>query len=48
MRLDIYRGSCEQAFRFYEQHQGGRINGMFRHEKAASYREIWTCWSSAR
>lgn len=34
MRLDIYvnyRGSCEQAFRFYEQHLGGRITGMVRH-----------------
>lgn len=28
MRLDIYlnyRGNCEQAFRFYEQHLGGKI-----------------------
>lgn len=34
MRLDIYvnyRGSCEQAFRFYEQHLGGRITGIVRH-----------------
>jgi len=34
MRLDIYvnyRGTCEQAFRFYEQHLGGRITGMVRH-----------------
>jgi len=34
MRLDIYlnyRGSCEQAFRFYEQHLGGRISGLVRH-----------------
>jgi PhnB protein len=34
MRLDIYlnyRGNCEQAFRFYEQHLGGRITGMIRH-----------------
>jgi PhnB protein len=34
MRLGIYvnyRGSCEQAFRFYEQHLGGRITGMVRH-----------------
>lgn len=31
MRLDIYvnyRGVCEQAFRFYEQHLGGRITSM--------------------
>ena len=34
MRLDIYvnyRGNCEQAFRFYEQHLGGRVTGMIRH-----------------
>lgn len=26
-----YRGNCEQAFRFYEQHLGGRITGMVPH-----------------
>ena len=34
MRLDIYvnyRGNCEQAFRFYEQHLGGKITGVARH-----------------
>lgn len=34
MRLDIYvnyRGVCEEAFRFYEQHLGGRISGIVRH-----------------
>ena len=34
MRLDIYlnyRGNCEQAFRFYEQHLGGRITQIVRH-----------------
>jgi PhnB protein len=34
MRLDIYvnyRGNCEQAFRFYEQHLGGKVDGMVRH-----------------
>lgn len=34
MRLDIYlnyRGNCEQAFRFYEQHLGGSITGLVRH-----------------
>jgi PhnB protein len=34
MRLDIYlnyRGNCEQAFRFYEQHLGGRITAIVRH-----------------
>ena len=34
MRLDVYvnyRGSCEAAFRFYEQHLSGRITGLVRH-----------------
>jgi PhnB protein len=34
MKLDIYlnyAGNCEQAFRFYEQHLGGRITGIARH-----------------
>jgi PhnB protein len=34
MRLDIYlnyRGNCEEAFRFYEQHLGGKITGVVRH-----------------
>lgn len=34
MRLDVYlnyAGVCEEAFRFYEQHLGGRITGMMRH-----------------
>ena len=36
MRLDIYvnyRGSCEEAFRFYEQHLGGKITGIVRHRE---------------
>jgi len=36
MRLDVYvnyRGVCDQAFRFYEQHLGGRITGIVRHEE---------------
>ena len=34
MKLDVYlnyRGNCEQAFRFYERHLGGRITGLVRH-----------------
>ncbi len=34
MRLDVYvnyRGTCEPAFRFYEQHLGGKVTGMIRH-----------------
>lgn len=34
MQLAIYvnyRGTCEEAFRFYAQHLGGRITGVVRH-----------------
>lgn len=34
MKLDIYLnypGHCEQAFRFYGEHLGGRITGLERH-----------------
>lgn len=34
MKLDIYLnypGNCEQAFRFYEQHLGGKITQMMTH-----------------
>jgi PhnB protein len=34
MRLDVYvnyKGTCEEAFRFYEQHLGGRIGGIVYH-----------------
>ncbi len=36
MRLDVYvnyAGKCEQAFRFYEQHLGGRITGIVHHRE---------------
>lgn len=41
MRLDIYvnyPGNCEEAFRFYEQHLGGRITGMQRHSEVPDSR----------
>jgi PhnB protein len=34
MKLDVYvnyQGTCEQAFRFYEEHLGGRITSLMRH-----------------
>jgi PhnB protein len=39
MRLDIYvnyRGVCEEAFRFYEEHLGGRITRLIRHREMAN------------
>ncbi|HVF39949.1 MAG TPA: VOC family protein [Gemmatimonadaceae bacterium] len=34
MKLDVYlnyRGNCEDAFRFYETHLGGKVTGIVRH-----------------
>ena len=34
MRLDVYinyRGTCEAAFRFYEQHLGGKVRDIVHH-----------------
>jgi PhnB protein len=34
MKLDVYvnyKGTCEQAFRFYEEHLGGKIASMMKH-----------------
>ena len=36
MRLDVYlnyHGTCEEAFRFYEENLGGRITGIERHRE---------------
>ena len=36
MQLDFYvnyRGTCEEAFRFYEQHLGGKILGITHHNE---------------
>jgi PhnB protein len=37
MKLDLYlnfAGNCEEAFRFYEQHLGGKVQMMMRHEES--------------
>ena len=39
MRLDVYvnyPGHCEEAFRFYETHLGGRLTGIVRHGEAGN------------
>ena len=46
MRFDVYvnyAGTCEQAFRFYERHLGGRITGIVHHrdEPNPGLREGW-------
>ena len=46
MKLDIYinyPGHCEKAFRFYEQHLGGKITGMTTHAQQpnANIKDDW-------
>lgn len=46
MKVDIYvnyRGTCEQAFRFYEEHLGGKITSIARHgeQPNPNIREDW-------
>jgi PhnB protein len=44
MRLDIYvnyRGTCEEAFRYYEEHLGGKITMIARHDSKTNTPE-WT------
>ena len=50
MKLDIYvnyRGNCEQAFRFYEQHLGGKITSMMRHSELPSQTSVPADWKNA-
>ena len=50
MKLDIYlnyRGNCEQAFRFYEQHLGGRITTMMTHGEQPAQAEVPENWKKA-
>ncbi|HEX5719613.1 MAG TPA: VOC family protein [Thermoanaerobaculia bacterium] len=50
MKLDIYlnyAGNCEQAFRFYEQHLGGKITGMTWHDEQSGQANIPADWEKA-
>lgn len=50
MKLDIYlnyAGSCAEAFRFYEQHLGGKITGMTRHDEQPGQANIPADWKNA-
>ena len=50
MRLDIYvnyPGNCEEAFRFYEQHLGGRITMMMTHQQQPDTANVPQNWSNA-
>jgi PhnB protein len=50
MKLDIYLnypGNCEQAFRFYELHLGGRITLMMRHDQQPNQANVPADWKQA-
>ena len=50
VRLDIYvnyPGHCEKAFRFYEQHLGGRITSMMKHGDMPGNPNIPDTWKNA-
>ena len=50
MKLDIYvnyPGNCEQAFRFYEQHLGGRITMMMTHQQQPDTANVPQDWKNA-
>ena len=50
MKLDIYlnyAGNCERAFRFYEEHLGGKITGMRRHEEVPDQPTVPADWKKA-
>jgi len=49
MNLDIYlnfRGNCEQAFRFYEQHLGGKITLMQTHADQPHQANVPANWKT--
>ena len=50
MKLEIYlnyRGNCEEAFRFYEQHLGGKITMMMRHADNPATSNVPPDWKNA-
>jgi PhnB protein len=50
IRLDVYvnyPGNCEQAFRFYEQHLGGKITMMMNHQQQPDAANVPANWKNA-
>jgi len=50
MRLDVYlnyRGNCEQAFRFYEEHLGGKVTMLMRHGEQPNASSMAPEWKNA-
>jgi PhnB protein len=42
-----YGGNCEQAFRFYEKHLGGKISVMMAHEQQPGASDVPPDWKKA-
>jgi PhnB protein len=42
-----YGGNCEQAFRFYEQHLGGKVTMMMRHGEQPDASQVAPEWKNA-
>lgn len=42
-----YGGNCEQAFRFYEKHLGGKVTEMLTHAQAPDPSKIPADWKNA-
>ena len=42
-----YGGNCEQAFKFYEQHLGGKITMLMRHGEQPDTEKVPSGWSHA-
>jgi len=42
-----YGGSCEQAFRFYEQHLGGKVTSLVRHGEQPNAQNVPKGWENA-
>ena len=40
-----YGGNCEEAFRFYEQHLGGKITALMRHGEQPAMSEVPAEWN---
>ena len=50
MKLDIYvnyPGNCQQAFRFYEQHLGGKITMLMTHQQQPDAANVPEGWKNA-
>ena len=50
MRLDTYvnyAGNCEEAFRFYEKHLGGKITMMMTHQHGPAGANVPADWQKA-